>query len=81
MRLSLNPQLIVSSMPSQNNHKKHESPSRLVLTTLHWDVFILLLLQSVFLVGGFAASNWLFAELKGACNQMDLSVLRPDSHV
>jgi len=68
-------------MPSQNNQKKHESPSRLVLTTLHWDVFILLLLQSVFLVGGFAASDWLFGELKEACNQMGLGVLRPDSHV
>ncbi|EDR07866.1 uncharacterized protein LACBIDRAFT_298123 [Laccaria bicolor S238N-H82] len=38
-------------------------------------------INSVFLVGGFAASNWLFAELKEACTQMGLSVLRPDSHV
>ena len=81
MRLSLNPQSIVLSMLSQNNHKKHESPSRLVLTMLRWDVFILLSPQSVFLVGGFAASDWLFAELKEACNQMGLGVLRPDSHV
>lgn len=38
-------------------------------------------IKSVFLVGGFAASDWLFAELKEACNQMGLGVLRPDSHV
>ena len=68
-------------MLSQNNHKERGSPSRLVLTTLNSDVFSLLSLQSVFLVGGFAASDWLFAELKEACNQMGLSVLRPDSHV
>jgi hypothetical protein len=37
--------------------------------------------QSVFLVGGFAASDWLFAQLKTTLEPLGLNVCRPDSHV
>ena len=38
-------------------------------------------LKSVFLVGGFAASDWLFQKLKVAFTSKGLDVSRPDSHV
>jgi hypothetical protein len=38
-------------------------------------------LQSVFLVGGFAASNWLFTKLKDSLEPFGLTFCRPDSHV
>ncbi|KAJ7073106.1 hypothetical protein C8F01DRAFT_1362300 [Mycena amicta] len=38
-------------------------------------------ISSVFLVGGFAASEWLFSELKRRLSSMGLDVSRPDSHV
>ncbi|KAJ6605464.1 hypothetical protein DFH09DRAFT_204052 [Mycena vulgaris] len=37
--------------------------------------------SSVLLVGGFAASEWLFSELKKKMNARGLDVSRPDSHV
>nr|GAT52799.1 predicted protein [Mycena chlorophos] len=37
--------------------------------------------SSVFLVGGFAASEWLFTELKRRLGELGLDVSRPDSHV
>ncbi|KAJ7059899.1 hypothetical protein C8F01DRAFT_206812 [Mycena amicta] len=37
-------------------------------------------ISSVFLVGGFAASEWLFSELKRRLAQSGLEVSRPDSH-
>ncbi|KAJ7073103.1 hypothetical protein C8F01DRAFT_268957 [Mycena amicta] len=38
-------------------------------------------ISSVFLVGGFAASEWLFSELKRRLSSLRLDVSRPDSHV
>ncbi|KAF9465196.1 hypothetical protein BDZ94DRAFT_1307345 [Collybia nuda] len=38
-------------------------------------------ISSVFLVGGFAASDWLFTELKDSLKPMGLTLCRPDSHV
>ncbi|KAJ7628237.1 hypothetical protein DFH06DRAFT_1480634 [Mycena polygramma] len=44
-------------------------------------------LESVFLVGGFAASDWLFSELKSRLNQlmkplkMSVDLTRPDAHL
>ncbi|KAJ7141731.1 hypothetical protein C8R43DRAFT_1071627 [Mycena crocata] len=38
-------------------------------------------ISSVLLVGGFAASEWLYAELKKRMNLQGLQVSRPDSHV
>ncbi|KAJ7157455.1 hypothetical protein C8R46DRAFT_1178680 [Mycena filopes] len=37
--------------------------------------------SSVLLVGGFAASEWLYSELKKSMNSQGLEVSRPDSHV
>ena len=37
--------------------------------------------KSVFLVGGFAASDWLYQNLKAAFASQGLNVSRPDSHV
>ncbi|SJL14054.1 uncharacterized protein ARMOST_17507 [Armillaria ostoyae] len=37
--------------------------------------------QSVFLVGGFTASDWLFSKLKEHLEPLDISFSRPDSHV
>lgn len=37
--------------------------------------------KSVFLVGGFAASDWLYTKLKEAFASQGLDVSRPDSHV
>lgn len=36
--------------------------------------------QTVFLVGGFAASEWLFARLRNHLGSLDLNFSRPDSH-
>lgn len=33
------------------------------------------------LVGGFAASDWLFSQLKSRVNREDLEIYRPDGHV
>jgi len=38
-------------------------------------------ISSVFLVGGFAASEWLFTQLKSALEPVGINVCRPDSHV
>ena len=37
--------------------------------------------KSVFLVGGFAASDWLYQNLKSTFTSRGLDVSRPDSHV
>ena len=44
-------------------------------------VLLISLLKSVFLVGGFAASDWLYQKLKAAFISRGLDVSRPDSHV
>ncbi|TFK33569.1 hypothetical protein BDQ12DRAFT_738725 [Crucibulum laeve] len=38
-------------------------------------------ISSVFLVGGFAASDWLFSRLKDSLEKSGMSFCRPDSHV
>ena len=38
-------------------------------------------IQAIFLVGGFAASDWLYSQLKEQLAPLDLAVLRPDTHV
>ncbi|RXW25730.1 hypothetical protein EST38_g170 [Candolleomyces aberdarensis] len=38
-------------------------------------------IHSIFLVGGFAASDWLFSQLKEGLEPLGLAVLRPDTHV
>ncbi|KAF5320698.1 hypothetical protein D9619_002170 [Psilocybe cf. subviscida] len=38
-------------------------------------------ISSIFLVGGFAASEWLFAQLKASFISKGLDISRPDSHV
>lgn len=38
-------------------------------------------ISSVLLVGGFAASEWLYSELKEELNSLGMEVSRPDSHV
>ncbi|KAH6897986.1 hypothetical protein BKA70DRAFT_1159601 [Coprinopsis sp. MPI-PUGE-AT-0042] len=38
-------------------------------------------IHSIFLVGGFAASDYLFSHLKDELSSMGVSILRPDSHV
>ncbi|KAG6918266.1 hypothetical protein DXG01_015640 [Tephrocybe rancida] len=38
-------------------------------------------INSVFLVGGFAASDWLFSQLKSSLEPLGLSFSRPDSHL
>ncbi|KAJ6493407.1 hypothetical protein C8R45DRAFT_186846 [Mycena sanguinolenta] len=37
--------------------------------------------SSVFLVGGFAANDWLFSELKSRLRSLSLDVTRPDAHL
>ncbi|RDB20703.1 Heat shock protein 12A [Hypsizygus marmoreus] len=37
--------------------------------------------STVFLVGGFAASQWLFSQLKAALEPSGLNLCRPDSHI
>ena len=37
--------------------------------------------QSVFIVGGFAASDWLFTKVKEKLEELEIDVSRPDSHV
>jgi len=39
------------------------------------------LAQSVFIVGGFAASDWLFSKVKEKLEELGIDVSRPDSHV
>ena len=36
--------------------------------------------QTVFLVGGFAASPWLYSNLKRELGELGLTLYRPDSH-
>ncbi|RXW25666.1 hypothetical protein EST38_g132 [Candolleomyces aberdarensis] len=38
-------------------------------------------IESVFLVGGFSASTWLFEKVKKAIEPLGIGVFRPDSHV
>ncbi|KAF8058639.1 hypothetical protein FPV67DRAFT_511804 [Lyophyllum atratum] len=38
-------------------------------------------ISSIFLVGGFAASDWLFTQLKDSLEPMGINFCRPDSHV
>ncbi|KAF8058637.1 hypothetical protein FPV67DRAFT_1523179 [Lyophyllum atratum] len=38
-------------------------------------------ISSIFLVGGFAASTWLFTQLKDSLEPMGINFCRPDSHV
>ncbi|RDB20569.1 hypothetical protein Hypma_012275 [Hypsizygus marmoreus] len=38
-------------------------------------------ISSIFLVGGFAASDWLFSQLKASLEPLGLDFCRPDSHV
>ncbi|KAF8191384.1 hypothetical protein BJ912DRAFT_1098484 [Pholiota molesta] len=38
-------------------------------------------ISSIFLVGGFGASNWLFSEMKKKFSPMGLDIRRPDTHV
>ncbi|KZP20068.1 hypothetical protein FIBSPDRAFT_932499 [Athelia psychrophila] len=38
-------------------------------------------IKSVFLVGGFAASDWLFSQLQQGLSSRDVECYRPDSHV
>ncbi|RDB20568.1 Heat shock protein 12A [Hypsizygus marmoreus] len=38
-------------------------------------------ISSIFLVGGFAASDWLFSQLKTSLEPLGLDFCRPDSHV
>ncbi|KAF7982968.1 hypothetical protein HWV62_24554 [Athelia sp. TMB] len=38
-------------------------------------------IKSVFLVGGFAASDWLFSQLQGSLSAKGIECCRPDSHV
>lgn len=37
--------------------------------------------QSLLLVGGFAASDWLYGEIRAALEDQGIEVYRPDSHV
>lgn len=37
--------------------------------------------QSVFLVGGFSASTWLFEKVRERIEPLGLTVSRPDAHV
>lgn len=39
------------------------------------------IITSVFLVGGFSASDWLFSRLKAYLKPLGLEILRPDSHL
>ncbi|KAJ2922261.1 hypothetical protein H1R20_g14832, partial [Candolleomyces eurysporus] len=38
-------------------------------------------IESVFLVGGFSASNWLFEKVRNAIQPLGIGVFRPDDHV
>ncbi|KAF8989888.1 hypothetical protein BDQ17DRAFT_1547414 [Cyathus striatus] len=38
-------------------------------------------IKSVFLVGGFAASSWLYSQLNKVIEPLDMSLSRPDSHL
>ncbi|TFK64304.1 hypothetical protein BDN72DRAFT_861491 [Pluteus cervinus] len=38
-------------------------------------------IQAVFLVGGFAASDWLFQSVKAAVKSLNIVLSRPDSHI
>lgn len=39
------------------------------------------LCKSVFLVGGFSASSWLFEKVRNAIEPLGIGVFRPDNHV
>ncbi|TFK64298.1 hypothetical protein BDN72DRAFT_901682, partial [Pluteus cervinus] len=52
------------------------SPSSVVVEQL-----IIPLPQTVFLVGGFAASDWLFHKVQAAVKSFNIDVCRPDNHV
>jgi len=45
------------------------------------DCALILYFQSVFLVGGFAASEWLFTSLRRYFEPLNIEICRPDSHV
>lgn len=39
------------------------------------------IVQTVIMVGGFAASDWLFSSVRTELEKMGLTVYRPDGHV
>ena len=49
--------------------------------SLNYDVIFSPTSQSVFLVGGFAASDWLFSRLQAYLEKEGIKLSRPDSHV
>lgn len=44
------------------------------------EALVLTVRQTAFLVGGFAASPWLFARLEAALKTQNIQVCRPDHH-
>lgn len=42
-----------------------------------WNKFI----KTAFLVGGFAANDWLFNKIKEAVEDYEIDLCRPDNHV
>ncbi|KAH6910168.1 hypothetical protein BKA70DRAFT_1466558 [Coprinopsis sp. MPI-PUGE-AT-0042] len=65
-------------------HADHEPPSATIATFFQPSISCIVKAvreQHIFLVGGFAASDWLFKGVKDALRQDGLEVARPDSHV
>ena len=73
---------IVKVVQSQRQRANRPLSVRLCLRILFCKVFIhhVTYYQNVFLVGGFAASPWLYSNLKRELAQLGLTLFRPDSH-
>ena len=67
-------------MLSGSSSKRLRSPSQYDKPVWH-TLLIFDLFKSVFLVGGFAASEWLFASLRRYFEALNIYICRPDSHV
>ena len=65
--------------------KKQQQSSSIPITVRYTALpnhpHLLTLFKSVFLVGGFAASEWLFSNLRRHFEALNVSICRPDSHV
>ena len=75
-------QCIIDSVLEQRKkaHKKFTVSISYLLST-HGGFFDIVDWQHIVLVGGFAASDWLYKQVSEALKKKGFSVVRPDHHV
>ena len=81
---SFNRLLIALSKQSLNKRTVHIKRSQSVFTPYYLNIVFanhILYFQHVVLVGGFAASDWLFSKVYELLTPVGLNVVRPENHV